>query len=125
MNRALDIPPSPEELAEFVSILDPDEEGFAVYSSFIAICALKLHNRTRTSDSHAHEVEEAFKLFTSAGEEKISLATLKRVAGALKEDVDEDILRDMILEANGGAGVGKGVEKEEFEAVLRRAGVWR
>jgi Ca2+-binding EF-hand superfamily protein len=124
-NSALDVPPTPEELAEFISILDPDDEGFAIYSSFVAICALKLHNRTRTSDSHNQEVEEAFKLFTSAGEERISLATLKRVARALKEDVDEDVLRDMILEANGGAGVGKGVEKDEFEAVLRRAGVWR
>jgi hypothetical protein len=50
---------------------------------------------------------------------------LKRVARALKEDVDEEVLRDMILEANGGAGVGRGVERNEFEAVLRRAGVWR
>ena len=53
------------------------------------------------------------------------MATLKRVARMLKEDVDENVLRDMILEANGGAGVGKGVEKEEFEGVMRRANVWR
>lgn len=124
-NRALDAAPTPEELAEFTSILDPDNEGYAIYSSFVAICALKFHNRTRTSDSHNQEVEEAFKLFTNAGEERITLATLKRVARLLKEDVDEDVLRDMILEANGGAGVGKGVEKDEFESVLRRAGVWR
>ncbi len=58
-------------------------------------------------------------------EEKITLATLKRVAKALKEDVEDELLRDMILEANGGAGVGRGVEKDEFEAVMRRAGVWR
>lgn len=51
--------------------------------------------------------------------------TLKRVARSLKEDVEEGLLRDMILEANGGSGVGKGVEKDEFENVLRRAGVWR
>lgn len=84
-----------------------------------------MHNREKNSDSHAREVEEAFALFTTAGEERITLATLKRVANALKEDVDEDVLRDMILEANGGAGVGRGVEKDEFEGVLRRAGVWR
>ena len=53
------------------------------------------------------------------------MATLKGVAKALKEDVDEDVLRDMIIEANGGAGVGMGVERDEFESVLRRAGVWR
>lgn len=92
----------------------------------MAICALKFHNRERTSDSHTQEVDEAFSLFTSGGGEgKITIATLKRVAKALKEDVEEDLLRDMILEANGGAGVGKGVERDEFEGVMRRAGVWR
>ncbi len=124
--RALGIAPSPDELEEFISILDPEEEGFAVYSSFVAICALKFHNRTRTSDSHAQEVDEAFSLFTNGGGEgKITLATLKRVAKALKEDVDEELMRRMIVEANGGAGVAKGVEKDEFEGVLRKAGVWR
>lgn len=92
----------------------------------MAICALKLHSRTRTSESHIQEVDEAFNLFTSGGgENKITLATLKRVAKSLKEDVDEELLRDMILEANGGAGVGRGVEKDEFESVLRRAGIWK
>lgn len=65
-------------------------------------------------------------MFTGGGgDNKITLATLKRVARSLKEDVDEELLRDMILEANGGAGVGRGVEKDEFENVLRRAGVWK
>jgi hypothetical protein len=39
--------------------------------------------------------------------------------------VTEEVLRDMILEANGGAGVGRGVRKGEFDGVMRRAGVWR
>jgi hypothetical protein len=64
-------------------------------------------------------------LFTQRGEDKITLATLKRVAQVLQEDVDEDLLKDMILEANGGAGVGKGVERDEFESVMKRAGAWR
>ena len=126
LSSALNIPPSTEELEEFISILDPDNEGFALYHSFLAICALKFQHRTRTSDSHAQEVDEAFRLFTRGGnDEKITLATLKRVAQALKEDVDEDVLRDMILEANGGAGVQRGVERDEFEGIMRRAGIWR
>lgn len=47
------------------------------------------------------------------------------VARLLKDDVKESVLKDMLLEANGGAGVGKGVSKREFEGVMRRAGVWR
>ncbi|AEO56208.1 hypothetical protein MYCTH_2300863 [Thermothelomyces thermophilus ATCC 42464] len=39
--------------------------------------------------------------------------------------VTEELLRDMILEANDGAGVGKGVSKDQFDRVMRRAGVWR
>ncbi|CAG8957062.1 hypothetical protein HYFRA_00009263 [Hymenoscyphus fraxineus] len=123
---ALGILPEKSELEEFISILDPYREGFVEYEPFVGICALKIHARTRNSDTHTQEVNEAFALFTKgAGDEKITLATLKRIANDLKEEVGDDLLRDMILEANGGAGVGKGVEKDEFEEVLRRAGVWR
>ncbi|KAH8599735.1 hypothetical protein B0O99DRAFT_649168 [Bisporella sp. PMI_857] len=100
--KALDLQPTAPELSEFISILDPDEEGFAVYSSFLAICALKLHQKERTSEASRKEVEDAFRLFASGGEEKITLAMLKRVARLLKEDVPEEVLNDMILEANGG-----------------------
>ncbi len=70
----------------------------------------------------------------------ITLADLRRVAALLRLDgsggggegggkgrevVTEEVLRDMILEANGGRGVGVGVGKGEFEGVMRRAGVWR
>ncbi|KAJ2906640.1 calmodulin [Zalerion maritima] len=180
---ALNIPPTPSELAEFISILDPEDEGFAVYASFLAICALKYHQRTEDEDQEEHdrEVDEAFSLFltppaqnsglkrhaSSSGlsggdggvgaregstsfvrgdswvsnasstaaaaaagrsgerEKSITVANLKRIATILKEDVDEQLLRDMILEANGGVGVGRGVKKEEFEVVMRKAGVWR
>ncbi len=126
--RALGIPPKDKhELTEFTSILDPEDEGFATYPSFVAICALKLQAREHTSEAHLAEVDEAFALFTGGqpSATHISLAHLKRVAAVLKEEVDEDLLRDMILEANAGAGVGKGVRKEEFDSVMRRAGVWR
>ncbi|ELQ44282.1 hypothetical protein MCOR27_004767 [Pyricularia oryzae] len=139
---ALDIPPKDAaEQAEFVSILDPDDEGFAQYPSFVAICALKMHARHRTSDAHVRQVDDAFALFTTTrrndnddsnlsllgnGDSVITMAHLRRVASMLNDDeVDDDLLRDMILEANGGAGVGRGVNRHEFEAVMRRAGVWR
>lgn len=158
-NSALGIPPkSNSELREFTSILDPEDEGFATYPSFLAICAIKLSSRDRTSEAHMREVDEAFALFVGRsvqeiarlhddhndnddydygqyeeeevdGKEKeepvITLAHLKRVAAVLKENVSEELLRDMILEANGGTGVGKGVRREEFDGVMRRAGVWR
>jgi len=123
--KALGIPPTAEENEEFTQILDPDGDGFALYSSFVAICALKFHSRSRTSDSHTKEVDEAFKMFNPKGDGKITLATLRRVASVLKEEVDDELLRRMILEANGGAGVAQGVDRHEFEGIMRRAGIWR
>ncbi|KAL2760540.1 hypothetical protein ACRALDRAFT_2024498 [Sodiomyces alcalophilus JCM 7366] len=172
---ALGIPPSSRaEQAEFISILDPDGEGYARYEDFFAVCALKYHARVdedEDEEAFAREVEEAFALFrggrgtghdydlghaeddeddydedddddydiTGKGKEKastrararasrdgvITLGDLKRVAAVLKEDVGDDVLRDMILEANAGAGVQAGVAREEFEDVMRRAGVWK
>lgn len=128
VNRALGIPPSsPAELREFLSILDPDDDGYATYEPFFAIAALKFHSQDHgaSSELHAAEVDEAFGLFTNQQEGPITLAHLRRVAAVLKEDVDEELLKDMILEANGGAGVARGVKLDEFDEVMRRAGVWR
>ena len=90
------------------------------------------------SEAHRAEVDEAFRLFAGAGvgasdsssaddtaTATLTLAHLKRVAMTLKQDVDEALLRDMILEANGGAGVGRGVSRAEFDQVMRRAGAWK
>ncbi|KAK5630756.1 hypothetical protein RRF57_006471 [Xylaria bambusicola] len=133
---ALGLPPSKAELKEFLSIMDPDDDGHATYEPFLAICALKLHARADGDGPDSAEVDEAFRLFTGAGSnsnpggadaaaEVLTLAHLKRIAMTLKQDVDEALLRDMILEANGGAGVGRGVSKAEFEEVMRRAGAWK
>jgi hypothetical protein len=123
--RALDLAPAPTDLAEYIEILDPAGEGFADYKSFVAISALQLQKREDNPEQHEQEVEQAFLLFTRGSGERITLQTLKGIARMLKEDVSEDVLRDMILEANGGAGVQSGVRKEEFEGVMKRAGMWR
>ncbi|KAK5993268.1 Caltractin [Cladobotryum mycophilum] len=101
---ALGIPPSSNsELKDFISILDPEDDGYATYEPFFAIAALKFHTREGSSSSaHRSELEEAFRLFTNGLEGPITLAHLRRVAAVLKEDVDEELLKDMILEANGG-----------------------
>ncbi|KAI0866216.1 EF-hand [Xylaria cubensis] len=129
---ALGLPPTKPELKEFLSIMDPDDDGHATYEPFLAICALKLHARADGGNGpDSAEVDEAFRLFTGAGSsaggdaELLTLAHLKRIAMTLKQDVDEAVLRDMILEANGGAGIGRGVTRAEFEEVMRRAGAWK
>jgi hypothetical protein len=59
------------------------------------------------------------------GEQVINLNDLRAVARTLKEDVGDDVLKAMILEANGGRGVGRGVNVEDFRGVLTRAGVFQ
>jgi Ca2+-binding EF-hand superfamily protein len=119
--RALGIPPSnPSELSEILDALDPDNCGYATYEPFVSICALKLH--TLSSDTVPEEVETAYNLFTKGGSGPITLVHLRRIARELKEDVSDELLRDMINEANGGAGVHKGVDMMEFRHVMSRAG---
>ncbi|KFY83954.1 hypothetical protein V500_09752 [Pseudogymnoascus sp. VKM F-4518 (FW-2643)] len=122
---ALGVQPTKPELAEFLEILDPDSEGYAPYSSFVAICALKMRAKDNDTSAKDEEVEQGYLLFTNGTDGPITMAHLKRTAAMLKEDVSEELLKDMILEANGGSGLSKGVGKEEFAEVMKRAGVWR
>src|SRR6187402_3531632 len=103
-------------MADFEGILDPESEGYASYEPFVAICALKYHARDQSSEAHASELDEAFALFAgSTDADVISFADLRRVAGLLNAEADEQLIKDMILEGNTGAGVSKGVTKEEFD----------
>jgi Ca2+-binding EF-hand superfamily protein len=68
----------------------------------------------------------AFDLFTQHKPGPITLTDLRRVARTLREEVSDDVLKDMIVEANGEGRDGwrRGVAIEDFEAVMRRAGVF-
>lgn len=120
---ALNVPPSSQaEYNDLLSAADPEDEGTISYANFVGIAALKLS--ARGDDEEHKEVKEGFELFLRMGgggsDGKITISMLKRIAKLLKEDVDDDVLKNMLLEANGGAGIGKGVDLEEFEGVMRR-----
>ena len=124
---ALGLTPSADELKEYLEILDPEKEGYTNYEMFLSVAALKLRSKDGQEDDEqkSQEAEEAYRLFTGGTEGPIGLAQLRRVARVLREDVPEEVLKDMILEANGGAGIGRGVGREEFREVMTRAGVFR
>lgn len=107
--------------------LDPDSSGYVTYPHFVALCAIQL--KSKTDETKAEEVETAFNLFhpsqAVAGQDQvIRLQDLRAVAKTLKEDVSDDVLKAMILEANGGKGIGRGVTMEDFRAIMIRAGVF-
>lgn len=121
--RAQGIAPSnPKELGEFIEILDPESDGYVTYPNFVAVCALKINSRS--DESKQEEVAEAFKLFTRGTDGPITVHHLRRIAKELKEEVSDEMLRNMILEANGGAGVNRGVGMDDFHNVMTRAGVF-
>lgn len=122
--RALALPPTdPTELPTILSAIDPTNTGYAPYAPFLTAAAAKLHSRG-DEDLPDEEVDAAFQLFTRGSSGPITLNHLRRIARELKEEVGDDLLRDMILEANGGDGVHAGVSVDQFRDVLSRAGVF-
>jgi Ca2+-binding EF-hand superfamily protein len=119
---ALNAPPKDNaELAELLETVDPDETGWVSYEHFVAIAALKLHAKHEDPEEMSEEVLRAYRLFTRGEEREINLNDLRRVARDLREEVPDNVLKDMIREATGG-GLG-GVGVEDFESVMKRAGV--
>ncbi|KIX08786.1 uncharacterized protein Z518_03443 [Rhinocladiella mackenziei CBS 650.93] len=124
--KAQELAPSNQsQMREFVEILDPDSSGYVTYPHFLALCAIQL--KSKTDETKAQEVQAAFNLFHpgQGHDQVIRLPDLRAVAKTLKEDVSDDVLKAMILEANGGKGVGRGVNREEFHAIMIRAGVFQ
>ncbi|KAJ5620327.1 EF-hand superfamily Ca2+-modulated protein [Penicillium lagena] len=122
---ALGLPPTDStELSDILTALDPTATGFVPYAPFVSASAAKL--RSRDDDAMAAEVDDAFQLFTRGSDAPIiTLSHLRRIARDLKEDgVGDDLLKDMILEANGGAGLSAGVTLGQFHDVMSRAGVF-
>jgi Ca2+-binding EF-hand superfamily protein len=125
---ALNAPPrDAAELAELIETVDPDNSGVIPYEHFVAIAALKIRSR---DDEYAdeeggvnEEVVKVYTLFTRGEDRAITMADLRRIAKELREEVPENVLKDMMREATGG-GLGP-VEMDDFEGVMRRAGVIR
>jgi Ca2+-binding EF-hand superfamily protein len=134
---SLNLAPDKSEIPSILATIDPLETGFVEFIPFFSYAAIAMHNKEEGDDegeeeeyqaeSNAEEVSAAYRLFTHGGTGPITIAHLRRVAKELREDVPEDVLKDMILEANGGVkGKGKevgGVSLEDFESVMKRAGL--
>lgn len=115
-------------MQDIIETLDPESEGYVNYPHLLALCAIQL--KSKTDETKAEEIEAAFNLFhhgRGAGgqDEVIRLQDLRAVAKTLKEDISDDVLKAMILEANGGRGIGSGVSIEDFQAIMTRAGIFQ
>ncbi|KAH7384071.1 EF-hand superfamily Ca2+-modulated protein [Phaeosphaeria sp. MPI-PUGE-AT-0046c] len=135
---SLNLGPDKSEIPAILATIDPLNTGFVEFIPFFSYAAIAMHSKEEGSEedddgdeymaeSNAEELSAAYRLFTHGGTGPITLGHLRRVAKELREDVPDDVLKDMILEANGGVkGKGKdmgGVSLEDFESVMRRAGL--
>lgn len=121
--KALGIEPkSQKDMDEYIGILDPEDEGYVTYAHFIELAAIQLNNKS--DETRDEEVEKAYKMFTSGTERPITFHDLRKIAGQLNQEVSDDVLKAMIVEANGGNGVGAGVDMGQFRRVMSRAGVF-
>ena len=147
--KALNLPKPPPGFFDD----DYGEEGFLRAAQFVELAQTMAESEIDAagddacdeSEEQQREIDHAFALFTHSlplsaeaakgngkgpvGRTSITLADLKRVARELREDVDEKTLKLMIAEANGGheshgASWEQGVCREEFENVMKRAGVF-
>ncbi|EME47395.1 hypothetical protein DOTSEDRAFT_166408 [Dothistroma septosporum NZE10] len=120
---ALNAPPKDRDtLNEYLEIADPDEAGVITYARFLPIAAIALNSCDNDPDALTEEVTRAYNLFTQGEDRQITLYDLRRVTKELREDVPDNVLKDMIREAT--AGELGGVSIEDFESVMRRAGVF-
>lgn len=118
------------DLPDVLETLDPEETGYVPYGPFLSLAAIHLHHNDdddeNEDEDQSEEVHEAYHLFTDNREGPITLAHLRRIARLLKEDISDDTLRDMLVEANGEGKEGwkRGVDIDAFEGVMKRAGVF-
>lgn len=136
--RSLNLAPEKSEVAGILNTIDPLNSGFVPFVPFLSYAAIMMNSKDDDEDEEneededghevydVEEVRAAYRLFTHGGPGPITLAHLRRVAKELREDVPDELLKDMIREANGGdksmANPG-GVGLEEFENVMKRAGL--
>lgn len=139
-SSSLNLAPEKSEVPSILATIDPLKTGFVEFVPFLSYAAIALHSKETGSDedmddddddnyrgdSNAEEVSAGFQLFTHGGPGPITLGHLRRIAKELREDVPDEVLRDMILEANGGVRGNKdvgGVTLQDFESVMKRAGL--
>lgn len=142
---SLNLGPDRSELPSILSTIDPLNTGFVPFAPFLGYAAIAIHSKEHEDEeddededgayrdgedgrgrNNEEEVRAAYRLFTHGTPGPITLAHLRRVAKELREEVPDELLKDMIREANGtlrSKDNPGGVSLEEFEGIMKRAGV--
>jgi len=99
--RALGHEPDKAYLKKLVTESDPDNTGQLDFDGYLNIILNKLAERPGQPD-----LEKAFRLFDQGTKQHVDFNDLKRIAGQIGEQIDDDELEEMIREADStGEGV--------------------
>lgn len=109
--RALGHEPRKEDLKKLVTESDPENTGTLDFDGYLNIILNKLAERPSQGD-----LEKAFRLFDQGSKQHVDIDDLKRIAGQIGEQIDDEELNDMIREADSsGTGV---VSQSDFTKIV-------
>ena len=115
--RALGHEPNMIELKKMVTEVDRDNTGQLDFDGYLNIILNKMAERPSQGD-----LEKAFRLFDPAGKRAVDFHDLKRIAGQIGEQIEDDELMDMIRLADNSKGadglpIGE-VNQEDFMKIV-------
>ena len=109
--RALGHEPRKEDLKKLVTEVDKDNTGQLDFDGYLNIILNKMAERPSQLD-----LEKAFRLFDHEKKGTIDVADLKRIAGQIGEQIEDEELEDMIREADqSGTGM---VGQQDFTKIV-------
>jgi calmodulin len=103
--------PTDAELQQMISEVDADGNGLIDFAEFVTLMARKMNNQDKDA-----EIREAFNVFDKDGSGKISKDELRHIMKSLGEDLSEEEIQQMILEADTN-GDGE-IDYDEFVRML-------
>merc|ERR1711934_185129 len=113
--KALGIAVKKEELKKMISDVDPSGDGEIDFDEFLQMMTGKMGEKDSRED-----VEKVFRMFDDDNTGKISLRNIRRVAQELGENIDDEGLQDMLVQADRDGDNELNID--EFYRILKKKG---
>ena len=114
--KALGFDPQSEDVQRIMKLINKKGTNLISYEDFMDIMIEK------PSDDPQIEMQKAFKILCEEGTDNITLNSLKNICAELGENITEEELNDMIVEADKDEdGV---VNEEDFVKIIGKTGMF-
>ena len=113
--KALQIKVDKEELKKMILEVDADQSGEIEFPEFLQMMTGKM-----ASGDTKEETMKVYKMFDTGNENKITFASLKRVAKELGENMSDDEIQSMLEHGNKSGKPGAGVSFDDFYRLMQK-----